>query len=82
MKYLQILNATLMAVGATLSVVLGVVCLLFWIYWDRSASLRAQTPYLVDMMGTFFLLGGAASLSFTARSMSARADSFDTISKW
>ena len=67
MRYLQILNATLMALGVTLGVVLGVVCLLFWIYWDASASLRAQMPFLLETTAGCFALAATAALAFAGQ---------------
>jgi len=66
-KYLQILNATLLALGVTLSVVLGVVCLQFLVYWDQSASLRAQMPFLLQVTAGCVALAAGAAVAFAAQ---------------
>jgi len=66
-KYLQILNATLLALGVTLTVVLGVVCLQFWVYWDQSVSLRGQMPFLLQTTAGCVALAAGAALAFAAQ---------------
>jgi hypothetical protein len=66
MKYLQILNAVLGALGASMGVVLAVVCLFYWIYLDLDPALRGQMPPLMLATGAFTLLALAGIGAFAA----------------
>lgn len=67
MKHLQILNAVLIAAGAAMALVLGVVCLIYSVYLDAVPRLRAEMPLLLTFTGTFFALMLASGLAFFAQ---------------
>jgi Ca2+/Na+ antiporter len=64
MKHLQILNAVLLAVGAAIGLVLGVVCLIYTVYLDSAPRLRAEMPLLLAFTAAFATLMLAAALAF------------------
>ncbi|HUS24062.1 MAG TPA: hypothetical protein VM369_03865 [Candidatus Binatia bacterium] len=74
MKYLQLLNAALAALGAALGAVLAVVCVLYWVYLDLDPKLPAQLPQLVMAAALCAALGVAGLGAFLAqrRGWSAR----------
>lgn len=56
MKVLLYLNAVLTAFGATMTVVLGVVCLLFGVYRDAAPAIGRGFPSLLLVTVAFTLL--------------------------
>lgn len=66
MKYLQILNAALLAFGAAMGVILAVVCLLYGAHLDSEPQLRGQLPALFLVTGLFLGLGVAAGVALLA----------------
>jgi hypothetical protein len=63
MNFLRWWTVALMLFGATMSLCIGVVCLLYVIYIDSSPEIRGELPLLEKMVGLFlilFLLGGSA----------------------
>lgn len=66
MKYLQILNASLWALGASLAICMGVVCLQYLVYLDSEPQLRASLPRLYAVTGAFAALGFAGFVAFMA----------------
>lgn len=63
MNVARFFNILFLLFGATMVVVLGVVCLMFLIYMDESASMREQWPTLraaTFMFGVLTLAAGAA----------------------
>jgi hypothetical protein len=64
-KGLQITNAVVLAFGAAMGIVLGVVCVLVGVHADSEPQLRAQLPRLFLLTGLFLALaatGGVALL--------------------
>jgi hypothetical protein len=62
-SYVQIANAVATALGATMALVLAVVCLQYAVYMGEQPQLRAQMPALVTLtllFAGFGLAGGAA----------------------
>jgi peptidoglycan/LPS O-acetylase OafA/YrhL len=66
MKYLQILNAVLGALGASMGIVLAVVCIFYWVYLDLDPTLRGQVPPLMFATAAFALLAMAGVGAFVA----------------
>lgn len=64
MKYLQILNASVLAFGAAMGMILAVVCLLYGVHLEDAPQLRAQMPRLLTATGLFLALGVAGGASF------------------
>ncbi|MBI2383472.1 MAG: hypothetical protein HYV18_05320 [Gammaproteobacteria bacterium] len=64
MKYLQILNAVVAAVGASFTVVLGVVCLIYAVYLGEVPRLARELPMLLAMTAGFAALGAFGWLAF------------------
>jgi peptidoglycan/LPS O-acetylase OafA/YrhL len=57
-KYLQIANLALLALGITLTVVVAVECLIYAVYLDASPSIGRQLPLLLEfnaVLGAFSL---------------------------
>ena len=71
---MQILNATITALGATLAIVLAVVCLQYAVNLDLNPQLRDQMPGLITLTGLCAALGlaGAAAFLGQRRRWSAR----------
>lgn len=67
MKYLQILNATLLALGASLALCMGVVCFLYGVHLDAEPQLRAEMPRLYALTAVFAALGLAGLIAFEAQ---------------
>ena len=67
MKYLQIFNATMLALGAALAICMGVVCLQYAWYLDTEPQLRDHMPRLYAVTGAFAGLGLAGLLAFLAQ---------------
>ena len=61
MKALLYLDAVLTAFGAVMTIVLGVVCLLFGIYHDAMPSIGRDLPHLLIVTIAFALLMAAAA---------------------
>lgn len=54
----------MMLLGATMSLCIGVVCLLYYIYADSAPEIREELPTLVRMVGLFALLAGLGLAAF------------------
>jgi len=63
-KYLQILNASVLAFGAVMGLVLAVVCVLYGAHVDAEPQLRADLPRLYLVTALFAGLAGAGALAF------------------
>jgi hypothetical protein len=63
-KYLQILNAAVLVLGAMMAIILAVVCLQYTVYVDSAPHLRDQLPRLFAITGLFAGLGAAGALAF------------------
>lgn len=61
LRYLQILNWFLLAVGAALAIPLGVVCLLFYLNIDTSPQYRAEFQGAMVSTLLFFAVGLSAA---------------------
>lgn len=66
MKYLQILNGALAAMGAALGTVMGVVCLMYAAHLEGEPRLRADLPMLLAATGLFLGLGLVAGAALMA----------------
>lgn len=60
MRYLFYLNGAVLALGSVLSLVLGVVCLLYWIYLDREPQLADEMRLLIITTAIFTWIAGSA----------------------
>lgn len=67
MKYLQILNAALLALGASVGLCMGVVCFLYGVHLDAEPQLRAEMPRLYGVTAVFSALGVAGLVAFVAQ---------------
>ena len=56
MNFLRWWTVALMLFGATMSLCMGVVCLLYYIYVDSAPEIREQLPLLQKMVGLFVIL--------------------------
>jgi hypothetical protein len=63
-KYLQILNASVLAFGAAMGLIMGVVCLLYAVNLELAPQLRAQMPSLLTVTTLFLGLAAASALAF------------------
>ncbi|HZP12619.1 MAG TPA: hypothetical protein VFB36_09380 [Nevskiaceae bacterium] len=63
MKYLQIANLALLALGLTLTVVVAVECLIYAIYLDADPMINRQLP---ELLGFTVVLGAFSFASFLA----------------
>lgn len=66
MKYLQILNLTLLALGVTFAVVLAVESLIYALYLNADPALRRQLPMLLQLTGMSCALALASTLTYFA----------------
>lgn len=64
MKYLQILNAAVLAFGAAMGIILGVVCVLYLAHAGSQPQLRSDLPALYVVTGLFLALAVAAAGAF------------------
>lgn len=64
MKYLQIANAAVLALGLAMGLILGVVCVLYGANAAEHPQLRGDLPRLFLVTGLFFALGLAAGAAF------------------
>lgn len=64
MKYLQIANAAVLALGAAMGLILAVVCVLYGANLGTHPELRAELPALLRVTGLFLALGTAAGVAF------------------
>ena len=64
MKYLQILNAVLLAFGAAMGIILAVVCILYGAHVGSEPQLRSDMPGLFVLTGLFLGLGLAGGAAF------------------
>ena len=70
MRYLLIVDLSLAAFGAALTIAIGFVALVFTIYQDASAKIAAGLPAILTLTACFvvlMLLAGTASLLLRAR---------------
>ncbi len=63
MKYLQIANLALLALGLTLTVVVAVECLIYAIYLNADPMINRQLP---DLLAFTAVLGAFSFMSFLA----------------
>lgn len=64
MRYLQILNAVLLAFGAAMGLILAVVCVLYGAHVGTEPQLRSDLPGLFVLTGLFLGLGVAGGVAF------------------
>lgn len=57
MNFLRWWTMALMLFGATMTLCMGVVCFLYYIYIDTVPEMREQFPMIVKMVGLFTVLG-------------------------
>ncbi len=67
MKLLQILNAVVLALTATLAVTLGVVCLMYAVHLDLSPRMRAEWPTVATVTAVFWVLAVFAGAALWAQ---------------
>lgn len=67
MKYLQILNAAALIVGAAMAINLAVVCLLYVVHAEGAPRLAADLPRLYALTALFTGLGVAGACAFLAQ---------------
>ena len=63
MKHLQILNATLLAFGGAMGLILAVVCILYGVHVGSEPRLAADLPRLYALTGLFAGLAAAGALA-------------------
>jgi hypothetical protein len=63
-KYLQILNLAVLALGAALALVMAVVCLLYGVHLDTEPRLRQEFTGLLTLTAGFAGFGAAGALAF------------------
>lgn len=66
MKSLQVFNLVVVAAGAALGLVMGVVCVLYAANLDLEPSLRRELPRLLELTAWFSALSTAAALAWLA----------------
>lgn len=66
MKYLQITNAAVLAMGLVMGTILAVVCVLYLSHAGDEPQLRDDLPRLFLVTGLFLALGLAAGIAFFA----------------
>ena len=64
MNFLRWWTMALMLFGATMSLCMGVVCLLYYIYVDSAPEIREQLPLLERMVGLFVILSALGLAAF------------------
>lgn len=64
MKYLQITNAAVLAMGLVMGTILAVVCVLYLSHAGNEPQLRDDLPRLFLVTGLFLALGLAAGVAF------------------
>ncbi|HVT35828.1 MAG TPA: hypothetical protein VHE37_09600 [Nevskiaceae bacterium] len=64
MKYLRGFDLVLAAFGATMTITLGVVCIMYRVYIDQSPQMREEFPALLKVTLMFLLLAAAAGLAW------------------
>ena len=67
MKYLQILNAATVIVGAAMAINLAVVCILCLANLGSAPRLAAELPQLYLLTGLFTAIGAAGAGAFLAQ---------------
>ena len=67
MKYLQILNAATVVVGAAMAINLAVVCVLYLANVGHEPQLAADLPRLYALTGLFAAIGAAGASAFLAQ---------------
>lgn len=67
MKSLQVFNLVLVAAGAAMGLVMGVVCVLYAANLDLEPSLRRELPLLLELTAWFMALSAAAALAWLAQ---------------
>lgn len=63
MNFIRWWTIGLMLFGATMSLTLGVVSLMYWVYIDAAPEIRGQMPGLINMVLLFL---GLAAIGFAA----------------
>ena len=66
MKYLQIVNASVIVFATSMALILAVVCVLYGTQLSHQPQLRTQLPSLLLVTGLFTALGAAAGAAFAA----------------
>lgn len=64
MKYLQITNLALLALGTTLMTVLAVECLIYAIYLDADPIVRRQLPFVLELTVLLGVFSAAALVAY------------------
>ena len=72
MIFLRWLNAGLLIFGASMGLMLGVVCLIYAVYLDSAPQLREEWPLLLRSTVLFCLLAAVAGLAFRGLLRSTR----------
>jgi H+/Cl- antiporter ClcA len=65
-RYLQILNAVLLALGSVMGLILAVVCLLYGVHVAGEPRLADELPRLFVLTGLFAGVAGAGGLALLA----------------
>ena len=64
MNFLRWWTIALMLFGATMSLCMGVVCLLYYIYLDAAPEMREQLPLIQKLVALFTVLGLLGLIAF------------------
>ena len=64
MKYLQIVNASVVIFGACMALIMAVVCILYGAHVGHEPQLRAELPRLFLLTGLFTAFGAAGAAAF------------------
>ncbi|TXH04100.1 MAG: hypothetical protein E6R07_09165 [Nevskiaceae bacterium] len=64
MSFIRWWTVGVMLMAATMSLTIGVVCLLYWAHRDESPEIPAQLPGLIQMTLLFLLLSGVGFAAF------------------
>lgn len=74
MRGLQIFNVVVLATGASMGLVLAVVCVLYAANLELDAALAREMPALLEVTAWFLALAAAAALAFLGhkRNLSVR----------
>lgn len=71
MSGVQVFNGVVMAAGAALGLVLGVVCIIYLFYLGDAPQLRDEFPILVLLSGGFWAVAATAALAWFGQSRRA-----------
>lgn len=66
MKYLQIVNASLVIFGGSMALIMAVVCVLYGAHVGDEPQLRGDLPRLFLLTGLFTAFGAAGATAFAA----------------